>query len=69
MSEPSQISKDYGGDQLYDQDYYFVSYLQRNGLSIQLRLAAIVVGVKPKLTKMIKWWMRLKETLTLILIL
>ncbi|XP_021812137.1 uncharacterized protein LOC110755267 isoform X1 [Prunus avium] len=33
--EPSEIWRDYGGDQLKDQDLYFVSELQRNGLLIQ----------------------------------
>ncbi|KAL6276230.1 hypothetical protein ACE6H2_019831 [Prunus campanulata] len=33
--EPSEIWRDYGGDQLKDQDLYFVSELQRNGLRIQ----------------------------------
>ncbi|KAI5322200.1 hypothetical protein L3X38_031272 [Prunus dulcis] len=33
--EPSEIWRDYGGDQLDDQDLYFVSELQRNGLRIQ----------------------------------
>ncbi|BFG14351.1 hypothetical protein CerSpe_006250 [Prunus speciosa] len=33
--EPSEIWRDYGGDQLKDQDLYFVSELQRNGSRIQ----------------------------------
>ncbi|XP_008227928.1 PREDICTED: NAC transcription factor 29-like [Prunus mume] len=33
--EPSEIWRDYGGDQLKDQDLYFISELQRNGLRIQ----------------------------------